>query len=319
MSVESTQSYLKVAYDLRPSKQVVRRIFLDFFRRLAGGGVPIEEFRYTGMGSIHFVDHILFHKFLGIDKLVSVEHDEYIESRLQFNRPFDNIELKIMSIGDYIPQLDKRERHIVWLDYDNRLSEAMVDDVVSCANYLPIGSFMLVTVDTTPHKGFKKAKDNYEYYLEVAKGLWKPDWKYIDFANGKLHLRVVDLVARAFKEGIVGRSNVEENVSALPCFSFVYSDGHRMVTLGVQLGGKREAEKLDRIGDGVEYLIRDFGNMPFKIDVPVLTRKERLHLESVMPSMDYSKVQSSGLDHDLFEKFGRIYRFFPSYGELLLG
>ena len=315
MSKASAQSYLTVAYDLRPSKQVERRILLDFFRRLAGCGVPIEEFRYTGMGSIHFVDHILFHKFLGIDKLVSVEHDEDIESRLRFNRPFDNIELKIMSIGDYIPQLDKSEQHIVWLDYDYQLSEAMVNDVVSCANYLPIGSFILVTVDATPHKGLKKAKDYYEYYLEVAKDLWKPDWKYTHFAKGRLHLRVIDLVARAFTEGVVGRSNVR----ALPCFSFVYSDGHQMVTLGVQLGGEQEAEKLDHIGKGVEYLIRDFGNSPFEIDVPVLTRKERLHLESVMPSKDYSKVRSSGLNRDAFDKFGRIYRFFPSYAELLLG
>ena len=315
MSEASTKSYLKVAYDLRPSKQVERRILLDFFRRLAGCGVAIEEFRYTGMGSIHFVDHILFHKFLGIDKLVSVEHDEDIESRLQFNRPFDNIELKIMAIGDYIPQLDKCEQHIVWLDYDYQLSETMINDVVSCANYLPIGSFILVTVDATPHKELKNAKDNYEYYLEVAKDLWKPDWKYTDFVKGKLHLRVVDLVARAFKEGVVGRPKVR----ALPCFSFVYSDGHQMVTLGVQLGGDQEDEKLDHIFGEVEYLTRDFGNTPFKIDVPVLTRKERLHLESVMPSKDYSKIRSSGLDQDLFDKFGRIYRFFPSYAELLLG
>ncbi len=277
--------------------------------------MAIEKFRYTGMGSIHFVDHILFHKFLGIDKLVSVERDKDIESRLQFNRPFDNIELKIMSIGEYIPQLDKCEQHIVWLDYDYHLSGAMVNDVVSCANYLPIGSFMLVTVDSTPHKASNSAKDNYNYYWEEARDLWKPDWKHADFANGKLHLRVIDLVARAFKEAVAGQPKVR----ALPCFSFVYSDGHQMVTLGIQLGGDQEDEKLDHICAEVEYLTRDFGNTPFKIDVPVLTRKERLHLESVMPSKDYSKIRSSGLDQDVFDKFGRIYRFFPSYGELLLG
>ena len=103
MSEESSQSYLTVPYDLRPSKQVERRMLLDFFRRLASSGVPIEEFRYTGMGSIHFVDHILFHKFLGIDKLVSVEHDVGIKSRLRFNLPFDHVALEMMPIGDYVP------------------------------------------------------------------------------------------------------------------------------------------------------------------------------------------------------------------------
>ena len=316
MSDDSAKSYLAVAYELRPSKQVERRMLLDFFRRLSGSGVAIEEFRYTGMGSIQFVDHILFHKFLGIDKLVSVERDEDLESRLRFNRPFDNIELKMMPIGEYVPQLDRGERHIVWLDYDYQLSRAMVHDIVSSANHLPVGSFLLVTIDATPVKGSTGARDNYKYYRDAAGDLWEPRWKQADFVNEELHWRVIEVVARAFKEGVVGRRDVQ----ALPCLSFVYSDGHQMVTLGAQLGGDRETEMLDRVDErGAEYMIRDFDAAPFYINVPVLTRKERLHLESAMPSKDYSKVRSSGLSRDIFDKFGRIYRFFPSYGELLLG
>ena len=316
MSEESSQSYLTVPYDLRPSKQVERRMLLDFFRRLAGTGVPIEEFRYTGMGSIHFVDHILFHKFLGIDKLVSVEHDVGIKSRLRFNLPFDHVELEMMPIGDYVPQLDKGERHVVWLDYDYRLSSGMIDDVVSCANQLSVESVLLVTVDANPHNGSSGAADNYKYYVDAARDLWEPKWKPVDFTNERIHLRVIDLLARAFNEGVTGRPGVR----ALPCLSFVYSDGHQMVTLGAQLGGEKEAEKLDRIAQGgAGYLIRDFREQPFDIDVPVLTRKERLYLEGAMPSKDYSKVRSAGVSRELFDKFGRIYRFFPSYGELLLG
>ena len=65
------------------------------------------------MGSVHFVDHILFHKFLGIDKLVSVERDEDIARRVEFNRPFGNVEIEIMEIGEYIPKLAYDEDHIV--------------------------------------------------------------------------------------------------------------------------------------------------------------------------------------------------------------
>ena len=316
MSEDSTESYLKVAYDLRPAKQVERRILLDFFRRLAAYGVPIEDFRYTGMGSIHFVDHILFHKFLGIDKLVSVERDDEIEQRIKFNRPFDNIDLKIMPIGDYVPQLSKDERHIVWLDYDYRLSTEMINDIVSCANCLPKQSFLLITVDTTPHRDSKGAGDNFAEYRAIAGKLWDPTWKASDFVNQRLHMRVIDLVARALREGVAGRVGL----SALPCLSFVYSDGHQMVSVGVELGGEEEANSLDKIQKtGADYVVRDFGCTPFYIDVPVLTRKERLHLDGVMPSRDYAKIRSCGLSKDVFDKFGRIYRFFPSYGELLLG
>ena len=316
MSNQSARSYLRVAYDLRPSKQVERRILLDFFRRLAGYGVAVEKFRYTGMGSIHFVDHILFHKFLGIDKLVSVEGDDEIETRVNFNRPFDNIELEIMQIGNYIPQLSSDEKHIVWLDYDYRLSRDMLNDVTSCANQLPVDSFILVTVDVEPAKNSNGSADNFLYYKNIANELWMPSWVERDFANSKLHLRVLYLLAQAFREGVAGRSGVE----ALPCFSFVYADGHQMATLGVQLGGETQAKKLESIkNDGATYLVLDFNDDPFRIDVPVLTRRERLYLESVMPSKDYGKVGAAGLSKEDFDNYGKIYRFFPSYGELLLG
>ena len=316
MRTDSSRSYLSVAYDLRPSKQVERRMFIDFFRRLAGCGVQVEEFRYTGMGSIHFVDHTLFHKFLGIDKMVSCEKDSDIETRVYFNRPFDNIEIEMMPIGDYVPRLDRDEAHIVWLDYDFRLTEMMINDVVMSANQLPMGSFVIVTVDVEPHKGSKGATDNISYYKKQAGDLWRPAWRKKDFANAKLCRRAIDIIELAFKEGASGRPNV----NILPCFSFEYSDGHQMITVGAQIGGAKEASFLDRVQEsGAYYMVRDFADKPFSIDVPVITRKERFHLDSAMPSKDFESIKALGISKEIFDNFAQIYRFYPIYSELLLG
>ncbi len=316
MSPSSTKSYLKVPYDLRPSKQVERRMLLDFFRRLAGCGIVMESYRYTGMGSIHFVDHILFHKFLGMDKLVSVEKDEDIERRLHFNRPFRSVELKIMPIGDFIPELSTKEKHIVWLDYDYQLSEEMIADVRACTSHLSVGSFVLVTVDSEPPKDSKGAPDNLAYYRSVADQFWQLEWTRGDFSNELLHLRVRDLMSAVFREGVAGRSGVD----VLPCISFVYADGHQMVTLGVQIGSDEQVAQLDLVKkEGATYLVRDFRAEPFYIDVPILTRRERLFLETVMPSSDHEEVLDVGVSEEVFEQFRKVYRFLPSYAELLLG
>ena len=316
MSAESSQSYLRVAYDLRPAKQVERRILLDFFRRIAGLGVDIESFQYVGMGSVHFVDHILFHKFLGIDKLVSVERDAEIRKRLEFNRPFDNVALEIMEIGEYVPRLSEDEKHIVWLDYDYRLSSDMIEDVRAFTNRLASESFLLVTVDAEPPKGSDGGEDNLRYYKSVANNHWDPAWGVPDFSNDEIHLRVCDILARAFLEGASGRPRED----ALPCFKFVYSDSHRMVTMGVQIGGGGDATKLRTLRDqGADYLVLDFGASPFDIDVPVLTRRERLHLEGAMPSASSSRRKAAGISDEDFQKFSKIYRFLPSYAELMLG
>ena len=316
MQALSSESYLKVPYDLRPSKQVERRMFLDFFRRMSSCGVAVEEFRYTGMGSIHFVDHILFHKFLGIDRLVSVERDQQIEDRVLFNRPYANIEVEIMDIGDYIPQLDLCEKHIVWMDYDHRLSEEILDDVQSCSFHLSEGSFIFVTVDTEPSMRSDGAGDNYRHLKAVCRGLWRPSWTSRDFTNERLHWRVLEILGLALQEGVAGRPGV----SALPCFSVVYADGHQMATIGVQVGGDSEAAKLRRVKDGgAGYMVTEFGAKPYRIEVPVLTRKERLCLQGVMPSGIHGNVRHTGVNKQDFERFLRVYRFLPSYAELLLG
>lgn len=316
MTDNSAQSYLHVQYDLRPSKQVERRIFLDFFRRLASFGIPVEEFRYTGMGSIHFIDHILFHKFLGIDKLVSVERDEDIKQRIQFNRPFECVEIQMVEVSDYLPTIKEEEKHIVWLDYDNRLSHSILDDVRSSARYMSVGSFVIVTVDAEPMKNSSGPLDDFRRYKKVSGDLWDPKWTSSDFEKGKLQHRSLALLGRAFKEGVSGRPGVK----ALPCFGFAYADGHQMATIGVQIGGDEEEINLKCIRDqGVKYLVLEFEGIPFCIDVPVLTRRERLHLERVMPSHDYKNAQETGIEEEDFTKFANVYRFLPSYAELLLG
>jgi len=315
----SAKSYLSVQYDLRPAKQVERRMFLDFFRRLAGCGIPIEELRYAGMGSVHFVDHILFHKFLGIDKLDSIEKDTDIEKRIKFNQPFDSIEIHMIAAYKYIEEKIKpEEKYIFWLDYDYRLSKSMLSDVVLATNILPVGSFVIVTVDAEPPKSAQSNRDILEYYQEQAGDMWDPSWEAKDFSPNKLEYRIIEILSRTFKDGISGRKSDD----FYPCFSFVYDDSHKMVTVGGWIGRKdgQENLNLDQVqANGASYLVRDLSKEPFRIDVPILTRRERSLLESAMPSKDFKKISGTGVSRVDFDKFSRIYRFFPSYGELLLG
>src|SRR5687768_12973988 len=114
-----SHSYRKVQYDLRPAKQVERRMLIDSFQRLAIGGFQLHDYQYTGMGSIYFVDFTLFHRYLGITRMLSVEISGDIEKRVRFNKPFAEVGIKIDAIGNIIPTLHRDVQHIVWLDYDS--------------------------------------------------------------------------------------------------------------------------------------------------------------------------------------------------------
>src|SRR5690242_16553128 len=113
-------SFLTVHYELRLAKQVERRMIIDALRMISLAGFPIDDYQYTGLGSIFFVDFILFHKFLGITDMVNAEHSSS-QRRVVFNQPYDFIRTEFAQIGDVIPSLSADKKHLLWLDYDDIL------------------------------------------------------------------------------------------------------------------------------------------------------------------------------------------------------
>lgn len=312
---EPTKSYLRVSYDLRPAKQVERRMIIDVLMKLSVAGFPISDYQYTGLGSIYFVDHILFHRYLGITRLLSVEYDLSIEKRVDFNKPFSLVDIEMKSIGEVIPELDRDLPHILWLDYDARLHSEMISDVVLASYRLPPGSILLITVDTERPKFGEGPEDWVEYYREQAGDYFELGWKASDFSLSRLPETNTSILLNAIRRGLAGRSNV----SFLPLFKFVYADGHRMLTLGGMIGTGGEKRKLTAAGlESLSFVRMDPKDEPYHISVPRLTRKERLYLDSQMPCDDEWSPDIFELDQHQILAYRDIYRFYPIYAELLL-
>src|SRR4051794_37783351 len=100
-------------------------MIIDALQVLSEGGFRIRDYQYTGFGSIYFVDFILFHRSLGLTRLLSVEIDTTIPKRLSFNRPFAQVQIQIDPISTVIPKLDQDIKHLLWLDYDTRLNKGV--------------------------------------------------------------------------------------------------------------------------------------------------------------------------------------------------
>jgi hypothetical protein len=83
----STDSFKQFDYSLRPSKQVERKAMVEVLLSLSKAGYNIPDYGYIGFGSVYYVDFIMFHKYLFINKMVCVEWGD-IERRMRFNKPF---------------------------------------------------------------------------------------------------------------------------------------------------------------------------------------------------------------------------------------
>jgi hypothetical protein len=310
-----TESYLKVAYDLRPAKQIERRMFIDALQLLSGANFDIGDYQYTGFGSIFFVDFILFHKLLGMRRLLSVEFSSNIEKRVKFNRPFKEIDILMKSITDVIPTLSPDRKHLLWLDYDDVLQSDHVADLVLSGTYLPSGSILLVTVDAEPpgdpNDGPQEWKKHFEDQAADYLGAFT---QLEDFVESNLVKINTHILKSAIASGLVGRE-----ARFLPMFWFVYQDGHKMLTLGGMIATEAEARRVEASAlSAATYYRGAHSDEPYLIRVPNFTRKERIHLDSQMPCADDWTTDDFEVDPIAIRDYREVYRYLPAYAELLL-
>ncbi len=313
-----TQSYNKVHYELRPAKQVERRMLIDALLALAVAGFPIQDYHYTGMGSIYFIDFMLFHRFLGIKNMLSVEYDSKIEKRVEFNRPFNCVKTRIAPIGEVIPTLSRDIQHLLWLDYDGILCNSHLQDIAAASTFLSRGSILLVTVDVEPPPDLHNPTKWKKYFSDEAEEFLDPALKVEDFAQSMLPQRNIEIIAKAIQSGMAGRVDVE----FIPMFNFIYKDGHTMLTMGGMIGTSVEKRNINgsRLAEA-DYFRKTFDTQKESvciITVPKLTRKERQYLDSFMPCEDGWVPEEFELSREHVDAYRDIYRFCPNYAEMLL-
>jgi hypothetical protein len=102
-------------------------------------------------------------------------------------------------------------------------------------------------------------------------------------------------------------------------FCFEYADGHRMLTVGGMVAGAAEERRVRKSGLArAPDVRRDLRRGPYPIRVPCITRKEKSYLDSHMPCADGWKPAACGLSTEDAQAYREVYRFYPSYAELLL-
>jgi hypothetical protein len=311
-----TQSYLKVHYELRSAKQVERRMLIDALQTLSALGFDIPEYQYTGFGSIYFVDFVLFHKYLGIKRMWSVEHDVTISKRIRFNRPFSFVRIFMKDAAEVIAQLPGDRRHLLWLDYDSFISSTLAEHAYLALSRLSTGSILLLTVDVEPPlQDPTPARVKQHFVAEVERHL-PPKPRFASFQLPHLNLEVLKNICRS-------AVSVRSAVSFQPLFSFLYKDGHQMLTFGGMLVGDEERAPLNTLRNNPaltpKYMKFSWKDAPFEIVVPRLTRKERIYLEGLMPVGTKDWVPANfELSAKEVQAYRDIYRFFPVYAELAL-
>lgn len=319
------RSYERVPYPIRPSKQVERKLFVEVLQRLADYGISVRDAIYVGLGSVFYVDFLLFHKYLYIDHMVCSENSGD-DDRMKFNLPYKFIDLRLSDISTLIPDIEEGRHYIIWLDFDQPLDRPMLDTIGGFVRRLSSGSIFIVTVDAQ-HRVDEEVMLERGYTLRayedyVCREMNRELGRYIgrrvarsDLSQNELPRVLVRAIEGKIQEVFSRRTAME----FLRIFNFKYADGAQMFTYGgivCNLSLKNGLSQVDWTHwDGVEI-----GREPRNITVPPLTHKEKQWLDAHMRKKDrkVSRQMPFELKDSARDAYLRYYRHYPTYADSLL-
>ena len=309
-----------VSYDLRPAKQCERRLMLESFYTAMEAGLGVTNYRYVGMGGNRFYDFVLMHKYLGIDEMVSVEHDRGMFARAKFNKPYQFIQVVCKSAGEFISADRYAGNTIYWLDYDGRLRQEIVQDIASLVPTLTVGDFVFVTVcaEVPPYVESSGASERLvelrDRFGDLAYSLKLGDMEKAEF-NEAVH----KILRAAFQNAFVYR---REGLFR-PFFQVEYADGVDMMTYGGIFATKGDGKAfVDLLKDKVPFL-QGPPKARYRIKKIDLTEKERslfdLAVTANQPdTTERLQLKSLGFRAAEFRRYGELLRYHPRYVETLV-
>ena len=312
----------KVDYRIRPAKHAERLMIAETLSRLKHFA-PLDSYRYFGMGSLYFRDHLLFHKRLGILDLTNIEKADSDPKKLRFtfNRPYAAVELLFGTPSDVPKRFDSRPV-VAWYDYEDHLEERALEDIEAFCRTVPDCSVLIVTVNAEPPNGLLEDKVS---LIRKELGARAPDDlgpRY--FKKERLAdlygLKFIDEIERSLASR-APNSDPETQLRYRPLFHFRYRDGQPlMMTIGGLFVRQKHLPRVDLADFESLPYVRQNG-APYRIEVPKLTLRETQYLDSLLPTDDEEEMsklanEKAGIPELQAKMYAKIYRYLPSYADV---
>jgi len=325
----SKPSFEKINYIFRPKKQIERKIFIELFQKIQNTlNINISEYQYIGLGSIYYYDFILFHKYLNIRDMVSLD-DKEDYNRFEFNKPFDFIEFKNMSTTDFLSKNDLNKKSFIWFDYDSSLirynpynktffnTEAIFEDIKIITKKSKERDLFILTVNIRIKDTLFDSPKLKQVFINEYDEYLSDQYKQTDnITYEKYPLIIQNIIINIFR-------NNEQfyPVKFRKLFSFIYQDGAPMYTIG---GIFSKDNLQDKIVEEDSFFQID-ENKFVNIDVPLLTYYEKMKLDKKIVDIEKNwdslneekiiKMLGFEMEPSELRSYLDYHRYYPQYYE----
>lgn len=306
-----------IPYNLRPNKAADRELFLSLLARLCGT-LPLETYRYVGLGGPFLEDFRMVHSRLGISHMTSVEMEKAAHLRQAFNRPFRSISCVHAKIEEYLKETDFDESVILWLDYTKPEDlKQQIDCYCEQAAQLPLGSIVRITMNANPSSLGNPANVAHLEEYRVSE-LRRRLGNYVPTAFPPSHTRQINygrgllsILRLALDRHMIGYPD-RKTVWALSTY---YADGQPMVTATVIIVNRSD-EAVEPVVAGWPF--RSTPECPHVLELPVLSPLERATLERADDPSTCLKydLPVARLKQNPLENFTDFYRVYPQFARV---
>ena len=301
-------------YHLRVNKAIDRFLMVDILDRLKRH-CDISDYTYYGFGGPYLEDCRLIHDRCPEIQIVSIENNEQTFKRQEFHRFTKNLEIRYEDFADFLLNFSSSGREIIWLDYIDR-EYSRFNEFKDILGKVSENSVVKITIRAERDKqNLTKFKEQYPKML--------PSLTPQDDINEapKLVKLLQDMLQIAAQRALPASG---ESVFQLLNSSY-YKDSSQMLSVTGIVCNKNEVSEIQQWFTDWAFLNLTWEN-PREINVPILSIKERLHLEQHMPTSDITghtlsdalgyKIDNSKEHIKKLKQYEEYYQYYPYFARV---
>ena len=318
----SKSSVWGIPYEIRPSKQIERRLVIETLLLAREVGVDVRRLPFVGMGGVRFIDMLLAHKLASMTKFVSLEHDETLWNRCDLNKPFSKMTVYRGSAAEYLAEVGLNEPAVAWFDIERMVSKDARDDILALATAARPGSFVFVTAtaempsELRAIKGRRKRFDYLKTNIGPLADQLPEEW----LTAKDFHQASARLALKFLRYAFQGRSDG----TFAPLINLTYRDSIWMATVGGFFGETMKASQIEkRVVEHLPYVLGPGTDAPFVLEQFNITDSERIIFDrsatdNARIKRHRKQLRNLGFRGSIIDQYQELMRFIPRYVEAAL-
>ena len=309
-------------YHLRVNKAIDRVLLVEILEVLKGW-CDLSEYTYYGFGGPFLEDCRLIHSRCPEIRIISIEKNTQTYKRQQFHKFSKGVELKNEDLRTFLASFRSRGREVFWLDY-NKLKLAHFNDFMSVLGMVSDKSVVKVTIRAEPlSNADDELVDSCDQFENEFRQILPANYSRSQLVRHEQFVGLLQEMVRIASQRAlppIGNSVFQVlNTSH-------YKDQCNMLSITGIVCDKMELSEIQNRFSDWNLVNLDWAS-PRKIDVPILSIKERLHLEKHLPTtaktgkalsraLGYKIDNSSSKNAEQLKQYEQFYQYFPYFARI---